>query len=423
VNTTNLELQSQVTSSVETALDSSKDVIKVFMMDLWGYTPYYDRYLCECLANQRIQVTLGSVSPYKDPEYFARNSLRNNPGLVDVVAKLGISNDGLRRALMLIESSVNMASLLARFTISKPDIVHVQWTPLVRRLPFEIWFLSLVKRLRIRLVYTVHNVLPHDTGTRFVPVFKRVYQQMDALICHTLEAKSRLIREFSVAPYRVRVIPHGPLFHDSKFRSAQASRVKLSLPEDAALVLWQGIIQPYKGLDFLLEAWSKIEARRLNAHLYLAGTGEPAVLAAIKEQVSRLGLQDSVHLDFRFIPDEELSAYYQACDVSVFPYKEVTTSGALMTAVAFRKAIIATNLPAFQEVLRDGENAFFVNYGDVDGLARALTRLILEPKERERLARSVRPEGDSDSSWPLIARETRQCYAEVLQNSRTQSIS
>jgi glycosyltransferase involved in cell wall biosynthesis len=147
------------------------------------------------------------------------------------------------------------------------------------------------------------------------------------------------------------------------------------------------------------------------------------VLAAVKEQISRLGLRDSVHLDFRFIPDEELSAYYQACDISVFPYKEVTTSGALMTAVAFRKAIIATNLPAFQEVLRDGENALFVDYGDVDGLARSLTRLILEPKERERLAHGVLPGGGSDNSWTRIARETRQCYAAVLQNSRTQSIS
>jgi glycosyltransferase involved in cell wall biosynthesis len=423
MNSTNLELQPQAISAggtgqglVETCVDSSK-AIRVFMMDLWCYTPFYDRYLCEGLASQNIQVTLGSVCPYKDPQYFAKNGLRNKPGLLDVVPKLGISNNHVRRVLMLVESSINMLALLARFSVSKPDIVHVQWVPTVRKLPFEIWFLRIVKQLKIKLVYTVHNVLPHDTGKRFAPVFERIYQQMDALICHTQEAKSRLIREFSIDPDRVRLIPHGPLFHDSERRSVEASRAQLSLPEDATMVLWQGIIEPYKGLDFLLEAWSKIDAPQLNAHLFLAGPGESQLLRTIGEQVSRLGLQKSVHLDFRFIPDEELATYYQASDVLAFPYREVTTSGSLMTAMAFQKAIVATNLPAFQEVLRDGESALFVNYGDVEGFASALRQLIREPATRERLARGAREWGNRNNSWSAIARQTRQCYAAVLEEN------
>lgn len=84
MNSTNLELQPQAISAggtgqglVETCVHSSK-AIRVFMMDLWCYTPFYDRYLCEGLASQNIQVTLGSVCPYKDPQYFAKNGLRNN---------------------------------------------------------------------------------------------------------------------------------------------------------------------------------------------------------------------------------------------------------------------------------------------------------------------------------------------------------
>lgn len=407
----------------DSALDSSELLIRVFMMDLWGYTPHYDRYLCEGLAGENIEVTLGSVCPYQDPEYFAKNGLRNNPGLVDVVPKLGISNDTIRRVLMLAESSINMAALLVRFAVSKPDIVHVQWIPLVRRLPFEIWFLRCVKWLKIKLVYTVHNVLPHDTGKKFVSVFKRVYREMDALICHTNEARSRLVGEFSVDPERVWVIPHGPLLHDAKRRPAQASKAELSIPQDATLVLWQGIIRSYKGLDFLLEGWRRIDARSLNARLLIAGAGESRLLKAIKEQVARLGVHESVRLDFRFIPDEELSAYYQAADVLVYPYREVTTSGALMTALAYRKAIVATTLPAFQEVLRDEKTALLVNYGDIDGLASALTRLIRDPRERERLALGVASLENLNNSWTWIARETRGCYAAVLQNARAVIVS
>lgn len=397
------------------ALDFSTPPLKIFLMDLWCYVPYYDRYLCESLARENIEVVLGSVCPYQDPQYFARNGLPNNPGPIDIVPKLGISNDTTRRILMLIESCINMTALLARFTIAKPDIVHVQWIPLVRKLPFEMWFLRIVKKLGIKLVYTAHNVLPHDTGTALVPVFRRVYREMDAIICHTDEAKRRLIREFSADPERVSVIAHGPLLHDAKLRSVHASKAELSVPENKVLVVWQGIVRSYKGLDFLLESWRKVDTLAMNACLLIAGTGDSGLLEAIKEQVCRLHLEESVRLDFRFIPDEELPTYYQASDILVYPYKEVTTSGALMTALAYGKPIIATALPDFREVLRDRNTAYLVNYGDVDGLADALTKLIQNPKERERLARGIATSKNFENSWTHIAKQTRQVYAAALQ--------
>jgi glycosyltransferase involved in cell wall biosynthesis len=396
--------------------------IRVFVVDLWCYIPYYDRYLCEGLKDENIEVTLASVCPYQDPEYFARIGLANDPGLVDVVTKLRIRNDNIRRVLMLIESCMNMAALLVRFAVSKPDVVHVQWIPLVRKLPFEIWFLKLLKSMGIKLLYTVHNVLPHDTGNKYMSVFKSVYGNMDALICHNQEAKSRLVREFSVDPERVWVIPHGPLLHDAKRLSLEAAKEALSLSLDETVVLWQGMIRPYKGLDFLLESWRRMDARKLKARLIIAGTGEPELLQAIKERVTALGLQASVRLDFRYIPDEELPTYYQAAEILVYPYREVTTSGALMTAVAYEKAIVATNLPAFQEVLRDNETALLVDYGDVEALGSALSRLIQDSAERERLAFAVASSGDFNS-WRCIAKKTRQCYASVLQNTRGKSIS
>jgi glycosyltransferase involved in cell wall biosynthesis len=404
------------------SLDPSKALIKVFLLDLWCYAWHYDRYLCQSLETENLKVTLASVCPYRDPSYFARNGLRNDPGLVDIVPKLGITNDSVRRALMLAESCLNMCALLARFAVSKPDILHVQWTPLARKLPFEIWFLWLTKKLKIRLVYTVHNVLPHDTGKRFIPIFKRLYAKMDALICHTDEAKSRLAREFSVDPHRIWVIPHGPLFHDAKRCSPQGAKARLSISESETVVLWQGIVRSYKGLDFLLEGWHRMDARKMKARLLIAGTGESGLLKSIEQRRVGLNLEGSVRLDFRFIPDEELPTYYEASDVVVFPYREITTSGALMTALAYRKPIVATNLPGFRAVLRDKENALLVDYGDVEALASSLGELIRNRKERERLAFGVASSSDFNS-WSRIARETRQCYASVLGQARAESAS
>jgi glycosyltransferase involved in cell wall biosynthesis len=414
---------SDVTSPLCLAiLDSAKVPIKVFVMDLWCYTPQYDRYLCESLQGVNIDVTLGSVCPYQDVEYFARHGLRNDPGLLDLVPKLRIPNDTLRRTLMLVESCVNMAALLARFSVSKPDIIHVQWTPLLRKVPFELWLLKFAKGLGIKLVYTVHNLLPHDSGTRFLSLFKHVYNEMDALICHTEEASNSLVHEFSVDPKRIWVIPHGPLLHDLKRDSTQMAKSRLNLPPDVPVVLWQGFIRPYKGLDFLLQAWHKIAAQGLRACLLIVGSGEREMLEDLQEQVTRLNLQESVRLDLRFVPDEELATYYQAADILTYPYRDVTTSGALMTALAYNKPIVATNLPGFREILRDLANALLVNYGDVDALSNSLALLIREPGERRRLAAAITALHDFNN-WDRIAKETRQCYATVLRTATSRSVA
>src|SRR5260370_7163142 len=106
----------------------------------------------------------------------------------------------MRGVLMRVEGWMNMGALVVRFAFSKPDILHIQWIPMVRKLPFEVWFLILVKKLGIKLVYTVHNVLPHDTGKSVVLAFRRVYKEMDELICHTHQPTHRLIRQFHIHP-------------------------------------------------------------------------------------------------------------------------------------------------------------------------------------------------------------------------------
>src|SRR6202022_3414901 len=88
--------------------------------------------------------------------------------------------------------------------------------------------------------------------------------------------------------------------------------------------------------------------------LIIAGTGEETILREVQEQVRALGVNESVRLDLRFLRVEEVSLYYQAADIVVYPYKEITTSGALMTGGNYKKAIVATDLPSFREVLGGG---------------------------------------------------------------------
>jgi glycosyltransferase involved in cell wall biosynthesis len=152
-----------------------------------------------------------------------------------------------------------------------------------------------------------------------------------------------------------------------------------------------------------------VEAHGGDCRLVIVGTGTPELLEQIREQVKSLGLK-RVQLQLRFISARELVALYRAADVVVYPYRAITTSGALATGLALRKTIVASDLAVFRELLTDRENALLVDPEDSAKFADALIELVQDAGLRERLASRVRAMDFGEQSWISIAKETVQAY-------------
>jgi len=394
-------------------MNRSAPKMRVVVMDVWCFIPYYTRYLCEALAARGVDVQLASVSYFQDPDYFSRYPVRRTSGLLDIAGRLRIRSEKRRRIAKLIEYCINLLILYLKLLAHPPNVIHVQWVPLVTKLPVERWWLRMVRRRGIKLVETVHNVTPHEDGDRYIAQYAALYKTMDALIVHTREARERLVQEFGIDPRRIRVIPHGLLFHDLPRPSRSEARHSLDIPADRVVVLWQGVIAAYKGIDFLLRAWSEIAGQCPEALLLIAGTGKQQIVGQVAAMVNELGLQGSVRLHSVYVPVEALPGIYEAADIVTYPYREITMSGALMTGIAFGKPIIATSLPAFAEVLEDNTNALLVKSGDLPALTNALLRLIRNAGERERIAEGIRHLQDV-YAWKNIAESTESCYSSVL---------
>jgi glycosyltransferase involved in cell wall biosynthesis len=266
------------------------------------------------------------------------------------------------------------------------------------------------------LVYTVHNVLPHGAEERHRNAYQEIYGMCDRLICHDPEAARRLEVEFGVDPVCIEVIPHGPLFEVAPAGGREEARSRLGFAKDECVVLWQGILKPYKGVSFLLKAWRRVCARPVRARLTIVGTGAEDIVKATRDEVAALGIGDNVRLELRFVSRAELADFYEAADVLVYPYSEITTSGALMTGIVRGKAIVATDLPAFRHALH-GDTALLVPYGDVEELSGTLLRLIADEDLRRELGERLRTRAEV-TSWPEIARQTARCYRSVLSNRR-----
>lgn len=382
------------------------------MMDLWATVPYYTAYLSKALLANGANLCVGSITYYLDPNCFSSRGIPLDPGLLDVVGRFSLSRVP-RRILKLLEALSNMAALTVRFLVSPPQIVHVQYLPMLRwPVPVDAWFVRMCRNRGSKIVLTVHDLLPHDTAQQYKRRFQSLYSGVDAIICHSDHVRHRLQTEFSIPGEKISVIPHGPFFYDLPEQPAPESIGTVASAPDRISVLWQGIIFPYKGLDLLLDAWKKVEAQVDSAWLTVAGTGSGDLLDQLREQVTQLGLK-RITLNLRFISAEELVAVYRKADIVVYPYRAITTSGALATGLALGKTIVASDLPVFRELLRDGENALLINPRSSDELSIALVRLAQNPDLRRKLASAVSELNFGEHSWLSIAGDTMRTYEMV----------
>lgn len=386
---------------------------RVLMLDLWATVPYYTAYLSRALLGQGVAVQVATITYYLDRECFRSRGLQPDPGVSDRVGHFDLPRS-VRRALKLVEGAANLVALGGRALLHPPAVVHIQFLPLLRsRLPMDLWYVRFCRRRGSRLVLTVHDLLPHDTGEQHKALYKRLYASMDALICHSEHIRTRLLQEFLVPAAKIAVIPHGPFFYDLPEQEESGVRAALQVADGQQMVLWQGILFPYKGVDLLLAAWRQVEARSDRATLVILGTGDPALLEELQQQARQHGLE-RVRFALRFCSAEELVAAYRAASVVVYPYRAITTSGALATGLALGKAIVASDLPVFREALQDGETALLVDATNADALADALLRVTGEPEVRGRLSRNVAALRFGDQSWQEIAAATEQVYEGVL---------
>ena len=386
------------------------------MMDLLAVVPYYTAYLSRALIDSGADLTVGSITYYLDPTCFSSRGLHTDPGALDLVGRFPLPRLP-RRILKLAESLINLSALALRFTRSAPDILHVQYLPMLRwPVPLDLWLLKYARHRGSRIVLTVHDLLPHDSANQHHAIFQSLYHFVDSIICHSASIEARLISEFHVDPTRITIIPHGPFFYDLPVEQPRRILERFGVPSDAALVLWQGLVFPYKGVDLLLDAWQRVEQADARAYLVVAGTGDPALLAALRKQASDLHL-DRVCLHQKFISTEELVALYHSADIVVYPYRAITTSGALATGLAFGKTILATDLPVFQELLVDGVSASLVT-PEITSFSKALIHLLSDPELRKSFSDKINELEFGESSWKQIALDTISTYRKVIAVSK-----
>jgi glycosyltransferase involved in cell wall biosynthesis len=196
------------------------------------------------------------------------------------------------------------------------------------------------------------------------------------VIVHSQSDKNTILEQNPSFKGQLDVFPL-PLYghyRSSKQIDPDEARMQLGLKQDN-VVLFFGIIRPYKGLDVLLDAFAALLLRMPNSFLVVAGKLWISE-EKIKKQIMSLGLEDNVRLITRWIEDDEIPILFAASDIAVFPYKTASHSAALMTALSFPVEIVGTKVGGIYDTLKSHKNAVLVPPNDAksltDGMETAL---------------------------------------------------
>lgn len=359
--------------------------MRVDVVDPSAFTPPYDHALCAALARAGADVELvTSRFGYGDP--IALPGYRISERFYRLAR--GAPGSTLRRASKALEHVPDM--LAYRRAAPSTDVVHFQWLAMQ-------WLDGYLLPRSHPVVLTAHDLLPREARPAQAWAQRRLYERVDAVVVHSRYGRRHLVQRVGVDPARVHVIRHGAFSHLAALPPAPLPSELAGV--DGPVVLFFGLLRPYKGIDTLLEAWRGVSG----AELWIVGR-------------PRMELPSSPGAGVRFVPrfvsDGELAAFFRRADIVVLPYSRVQRfdfSGVLATALAFGRASVISDVGGFSEVADTGA-ARLVAPDDPDALRAALAALIADPPARERLGAAALAAAQGPYSWDAVAAQTLALY-------------
>jgi len=294
------------------------------------------------------------------------------------------------------------------------DILHLHWLHMFYRSTSRLGglarsriFILFLRRLRfrgVRIVVTVHNVLPHEMKYPEVDLYVRraVVRLADVLIFHDDRARNEFTRLFG-QPRGDVVIPH-PVYPESlvPLPEKRKAREYFGIKHDGLCALFFGRGGKQKGYDIVLENVERFNAA--GVHVILAGRD------CRPEHVS--GATNCSVLS-SFLPDYELPPLFAAADVVLLPYRSCTTSGVAVLAAGFGKPAVYSDLPAFAPFESAGLGRFFaIEHPEQLVALTAEASALAESPSFLKAVQSFREE----NRWEAAAEKTYRTYRLFLED-------
>lgn len=263
----------------------------------------------------------------------------------------------------------NWISVAGRIRRENPELLILQWLHPY----FAPCYWVLAKNLKkIPIMYICHNALPHERFPLDRWLTRIALSPAKYVVAHS-NADADILKEM-LPRTKIKVNPH-PAYNFFKIKdiSKEESRTLLSLPQDAKVLLFFGLVREYKGLKHLLNALPIIRQKYGDIKLLIAGDfGKEENKKFYCDMLKNLDIAECVDIYDGHIPIPEVEKFFAACDMVVLPYESATQSGVIQVAYSFDKTVLATNVGGLPDVVQDRKTGYIVESQNPPKIAEAV---------------------------------------------------
>lgn len=352
-----------------------------------------------------VQVMLVVSPESKKSSAFSIEELDSKCGLISAEKYLGFEKyDGIIDLQKWIIANNPDNSFLSCLKLSKDikkyisrnhfDIVHTTNSCKT------VLFLAFYLRLFHHTLLTVHDPIPHERISWFENFIRR-------RLFYWGNKNVLLLSKSLLTPFKKKYgIKENRIFFSSLSVYDILSHFEETENIYGNYILFFGRIEPYKGVDLLIEAYEKSDLPSKGVKLVIAGKG--------KIQYSSSNLSNNIVFINRFIENDELSNLIRHCKYVVLPYLSATQSGCVMSTYAFNKPVLATDVGDFSLTIEQGKTGCICNANDAKSLCEAMNKMeyynLFEMQEN--IKNKYQEKGPF--SWNYIAISLCETYKKIL---------
>jgi glycosyltransferase involved in cell wall biosynthesis len=244
-------------------------------------------------------------------------------------------------------------------------------------------FIAVLNFKRIPLIIEYHEVIdPLEDSNVFLRLYSRFSGYLLRLfatnfIIHSHVDKELIEKSYHIRKERIELISHG-LYDYYPILDKNQVKSNLNIDDDN-IILFFGLLRPYKGLKYLIHAFNSLDKELIN-HTRLLIVGE-----TWEDRESIILAENSLYKEKitivnRYVSDEEIPLFFSASDVLVLPYIRASQSGVAHIGMSYGLPILASDIAPFIESLSKYKGTIFIKPEDVAAFEKALTNVLTDKR-------------------------------------------
>lgn len=287
---------------------------------------------------------------------------------------------------------------------------------------------GLSRVLRVPLVFDFQGSLTSEmVDHRFIAPRGILYSlahwlewRIDRLPHHILtsshNAASVLTHDFAMPADKITVLSDGvnadtflPVGDATRAVEVDDLRARLNIPRERKIVVYIGLLAPYRGTDVLLDAAKQLLARGIDAHFVIIGFPH---VEEYQAHAVELGIADRVTFVGR-VPYEDVPQWLALGDVAVEPKMSATeAAGKVLNYMGMGLPVVAFDIPVMREYL--GEFGVYAPLGDARAFADHVAALLNDPARARAIGAALRERALAHFAWEQAGQEIVRVYDRVI---------